>query len=587
MLVPVLLFIVGLLFLIKGGDWFVDGASALARRFHLPELLIGATVVSIGTTLPEVMVSTMSAVSGHGEIAYGNAIGSVICNSALIAAITIAVRPGKVDPKTLRVPVAFFFAAAAIYCVAAYAMGEFTRPLGFVMLAMFVAYMVANVLQMKKAPAAAEAEAEAESAGEEMSLAKTLVLLVLGFTLAAHPQNVFGAKWTEEELALGAKLLRIMSVNAALSFPVSVFESNVNINERYLFLKLVAMAKSVLSPMISIPLLLLGYHSPAIAILSLILTIVSGVVEAFYCLIRLRMPISFRGYDFALMKSMMGFTFYVFIAVVVDQVNYGIGTLMTTWIHGTELSAVYYNANQLNVYYLSFAMAISNVLAPRVHRMVASNTPTRELGRLMTRAGRLQFIMLMCVFLGFVAVGRPFVVLWAKGDASFAIDYPVAILLFLSTIMSSIQFVGLEILRAKGMHKFRAWVYLAAAGVNVVLMIPLCRKWGLLGVAGSILIVTLLGNVLPINWYYCKRIGLDVRRFWRRIAQLLPSMLLPAIVAVLIARFAQVGSYLQIALWGCVFVAVYAGSLWIFGMNRYERGLVSSMLGKIFRRGRR
>ena len=128
MLIPVLLFIVGLLFLIKGGDWFVDGASALARRFHLPELLIGATVVSIGTTLPEVMVSTMSALSGHGEIAYGNAIGSVICNAALIAAITIAVRPGKVDPKTLKMPVLFFFAAAAIYCVAAYGFGKFTRP---------------------------------------------------------------------------------------------------------------------------------------------------------------------------------------------------------------------------------------------------------------------------------------------------------------------------------------------------------------------------------------------------------------------------------------------------------------------------
>lgn len=201
MLVPVLLFIVGLLFLIKGGDWFVDGASALARRFHLPELLIGATVVSIGTTLPEVMVSTMSAVSGHGEIAYGNAIGSVICNSALIAAITIAVRPGKVDPKTLRVPVAFFFAAAAIYCVAAYAMGEFTRPLGFVMLAMFVAYMVANVLQMKKAPAAAEAEAE--NAGEEMSLTKTLVLLVLGAVLIALGANLLVDNGTLIAQALG------------------------------------------------------------------------------------------------------------------------------------------------------------------------------------------------------------------------------------------------------------------------------------------------------------------------------------------------------------------------------------------------
>ena len=203
MLVPVLLFIVGLLFLIKGGDWFVDGASALARRFHLPELLIGATVVSIGTTLPEVMVSTMSAVSGHGEIAYGNAIGSVICNSALIAAITIAVRPGKVDPKTLRVPVAFFFAAAAIYCVAAYAMGEFSRPLGFVMLAMFVAYMVANVLQMKKAPAAAEAEAEAENAGEEMSLTKTLVLLVLGAVLIALGANLLVDNGTLIAQALG------------------------------------------------------------------------------------------------------------------------------------------------------------------------------------------------------------------------------------------------------------------------------------------------------------------------------------------------------------------------------------------------
>ena len=125
MIIPGILFLLGLLCLIKGGDWFVDGASALARRFHLPELLIGATVVSIGTTLPEVMVSTISAVSGHGEIAYGNAIGSVICNAALIAAITVAVRPGKVDPKTLRVPVAFFFAAAAIYCVAAYGMGRF------------------------------------------------------------------------------------------------------------------------------------------------------------------------------------------------------------------------------------------------------------------------------------------------------------------------------------------------------------------------------------------------------------------------------------------------------------------------------
>ena len=198
MLIPVLLFIVGLLFLIKGGDWFVDGASALARRFHLPELLIGATVVSIGTTLPEVMVSTMSALSGHGEIAYGNAIGSVICNAALIAAITIAVRPGKVDPKTLKTPVAFFFAAAAIYCIAAYVFGKFTRVMGVIMLAMFVAYMVVNVLQMKNAPDEPHEEAE-----EEMTLGKTIILLVVGAVLIALGANLLVDNGTLIAQALG------------------------------------------------------------------------------------------------------------------------------------------------------------------------------------------------------------------------------------------------------------------------------------------------------------------------------------------------------------------------------------------------
>ena len=69
MITPIILFLVGLVLLIKGGDWFVDGATGIAHKFHVPDLLIGATVVSIGTTLPEVMVSATSAGKGHGEMA--------------------------------------------------------------------------------------------------------------------------------------------------------------------------------------------------------------------------------------------------------------------------------------------------------------------------------------------------------------------------------------------------------------------------------------------------------------------------------------------------------------------------------------
>ena len=225
MLIPGMLFIVGLLCLIKGGDWFVDGASALARRFHLPELLIGATVVSIGTTLPEVMVSTMSAVSGHGEIAYGNAIGSVICNAALIAAITIAVRPGKVDPKTLRTPVAFFFAAAAIYCVAAYGFGEFTRPMGFIMLALFVAYMAANVIQMKATPAEIKAEVKAEveeeAAEEEMTLPHTFLRLVSGAVFIAVGAHLLVDNGTiiAQELGVPESVIALTFVALGTSLP--------------------------------------------------------------------------------------------------------------------------------------------------------------------------------------------------------------------------------------------------------------------------------------------------------------------------------------------------------------------------------
>lgn len=182
MWIPVLLFCIGLVCLIKGGDWFVDGATGIARRFRLPEILIGATVVSIGTTLPEVMVSTTSALTGHGEIAYGNAIGSIICNTALVAAVTLAVRPGNVDKKALRTPVCFFFVAAAIYVAVAYIVGYFGRPIGLALLAIFLIFMFTTVRQMKGSPDSNVAEADL---GEEMSLFKGLLLLVVGAILIA------------------------------------------------------------------------------------------------------------------------------------------------------------------------------------------------------------------------------------------------------------------------------------------------------------------------------------------------------------------------------------------------------------------
>jgi len=177
MLVSVLLFAVGLVLLIKGGDWFVDGATGIAKRFNLPDIVVGATVVSIGTTLPEVMVSTTGALQGSGAMAYGNAIGSIICNTALIAAISIICNPGPVNTKSMKTPAIFFFCSAGLYCLASYILGEFPRWMGFVMLAIFVVYTVLTVRNGLKNPD--EAHEEEEEEGESKSIWGEVILLAV------------------------------------------------------------------------------------------------------------------------------------------------------------------------------------------------------------------------------------------------------------------------------------------------------------------------------------------------------------------------------------------------------------------------
>ena len=176
------LFAVGVVLLIKGGDWFVDAAVGIAKKFRVPEIIIGATVVSIGTTLPEVMVSVTAALNNNGAVAYGNAIGSIICNTSLIAALTIAIRPAPVNRKAVVTPVLFFFVSAAIYMVAAYFFGRFDRWLGFVMLLVFAIYMTMTIRNGFKNPAESHSD---ETEGDGGSPLKNIIVLVIAAALIA------------------------------------------------------------------------------------------------------------------------------------------------------------------------------------------------------------------------------------------------------------------------------------------------------------------------------------------------------------------------------------------------------------------
>lgn len=224
MLVSVLLFAAGLVLLIKGGDWFVDGATGIAKRFNLPDIVVGATVVSIGTTLPEVMVSTTGALSGSGAMAYGNAIGSIICNTALIAAISITCNPGPVNVKSMRTPAIFFFMSAALYCLAAYLLGEFPRWMGFVMLAIFVCYILLTVRNGLRNPDPAADDGD-EEASSGMPWAG-LILIGAVSLLVALSANFFETTpvWFAAVMAVitvgflffGAKLFKVREIDRHL-----------------------------------------------------------------------------------------------------------------------------------------------------------------------------------------------------------------------------------------------------------------------------------------------------------------------------------------------------------------------------------
>lgn len=222
MIIPIIMLAIGFILLIKGGDWFVDGATGIARRFHLPELLIGATVVSIGTTLPEVMVSAGAALQGSGSIAYGNAIGSIICNTSLIAAITIAIKPGVAAKKSMIIPVSFFYISAIVYCLGAYVFGKFSLVMGIVLLTIFVIYMGTTVKGMKSAAAVTEKATE-EVTDEETktSLVKDIVLLVVGAAVIAVGADLLvdNAIIIAEKFGVSEKVIGLTIVALGTSLP--------------------------------------------------------------------------------------------------------------------------------------------------------------------------------------------------------------------------------------------------------------------------------------------------------------------------------------------------------------------------------
>lgn len=281
------------------------------------------------------------------------------------------------------------------------------------------------------------------------------------------------------------------------------------------------------------------------------------------------MKFLFDHFDFSLMKEMTIFSSYIFLNMIINQINWNVDKFIIGRFRGTVEVAVYGLASQLNTCYISLSTAISNVFIPRVNKMVAIEDDNKKLTYLFTCIGRIQFIILFLVCSGLIFFGQPFIHIWAGNN--YSDTYIIALLLIIPVTIPLIQNIGIEIQRAKNMHKFRSWVYLFIAIGNIFLSIPLTKKYGGIGAALGTAISLFIGNGLIMNWYYHSRIGLDMRYFWSNIIKFIPAILPPVIIGILIMNIVNLYKFTYFLVSSIVYVLTYFISMWIFGMNQYEK----------------
>lgn len=276
------------------------------------------------------------------------------------------------------------------------------------------------------------------------------------------------------------------------------------------------------------------------------------------------------------------FTFFIFINQIIDQINWSVDKFLLGRFAGTTAVAVYGVGGQINSMYIEFSSSVSNVFVPKVNRIVAESGDDRELTKLFTKVGRIQAIILGLILSGFVFLGIPFVKIWAGSE--YVDSYTVALLLIAPVTVPLIQNLGIEIQRAKNMHKARAIVYLFIALANVALSIPLIKVMGPAGAALGTAISLIAGNIFFMNWYYHARIGMNMFYFWKEIAKFMPALIAPCMLGIIIMNFANITGLIKLGVFAIIYTIVYGLSMYFLGMNEEEKQLVMEPVRKIIKK---
>lgn len=406
----------------------------------------------------------------------------------------------------------------------------------------------------------------------------SVICVLCGTIMVERIHDIFGTGLTEREYVKAKILMELLIINLAMTFPNSVFNCSITASERFLFQKLLIVIQNLFNPFLSLPLLIMGYGSIGMVSVTTFLTFVVLLSNIYYCFKKLHIKFIFHGFQIGLLKEMWVFTFFIFINQIIDQINWSVDKFLLGRFAGTTAVAVYGVGGQINSLYLQFSTSISNVFVPKVNRIVAESNNNTKLTILFTNVGRIQFMVLGLILSGFVFFGHSFVEIWAGQE--YEDSYVIALLLIVPVTVPLIQNLGIEIQRAKNMHKARAIVYLFIALANVAISIPLIKLMGPIGAALGTAISLFAGNILFMNWYYHFRIEIDMIYFWKEIMKFIPALIVPSIVGILIVKFVDIRGFVRLGIVTIIYTIIYFFSMYLFGMNIEEKKIVKEPLKK-------
>ena len=395
--------------------------------------------------------------------------------------------------------------------------------------------------------------------------------LICGFTLSCFPRQIFGTKLSGAELQEARILMMILVVNTAICLVSGIFDSIVSAYEQFVFQRVVSLAATVMNPFLCLPLLLLGYGNVMLVVVSTCIVVGKLAINVWFCFWKLKIPVSFRNMQFSVLKEVGIFSFFLLLNMIIDQINWNVDKLILSHTNGTREVAVYGVASQINALFMTFSTTISSVFSPRINRIAAENSVNsrREFTILMSKVGRIQWMILGLMAMGFVIFGKFFIVnIYA--DDGYGDAYWAALFLVLPALVPLIQNIGIEVQRALNRHQFRSVIYFVMAVGNVFISIPLAKRFGSVGVAMGTAISLVFANGIIMNVFYHKALKIDMLYFWKEIGKTLPGFLAPAILGVWIIRSVFFDSLMQYAAWIAVFAFVYCLSIYCFSCNKQD-----------------